>query len=1271
MSLPPLSDAEQELWVLDAKINDRGFYTDGPLLEAASHIAAEAGQAMQDELARITNGALTSTNQVEAMQVWLAEHGCEVKNLQKWTLTQALRRKGLDPVVRRVLELRRGAAHAAAAKTDTLLDWRSPDGRVRNTLQFHGAGPGRWTGRGPQPQNFKRDGEDIDAKCAAIATGDLAHVAKLYPQPLEVVGDIARAMICAAPGHRLMIGDFSGIESRGTAWISGQQSKLDQWATFDRTGDPKDEPYYQIGRRFSLSEAMARDKGKVADLAFGYKGGIGAWNKLAPEDDTSSEEDKRRYMQIWRSMHPRTVQFWNDIDRATIEAVRQPGRVISSKRLSVVCQGNFLRVTLPSGRRLSYPFPRLGKGKYGNPVVIFKDSVAGKFTDCRFGQGAWPGLWTENIVQGLCRDVLAAAMQRLEAAGYPIVLHVHDEIVCEVPDGFGSLEAFKRILIEAPDWAADLPIGAKVREGPRFSKPSEPRSAPVVVNSQNSAESDPSVTPGLAGAEPSPAVPVVTDALEELLGRPEQEYLGNPGADGLQAVVAADSEPPGNVVAGPESHDQEGSHAGEEAIDIDGDDGGEVDDGQADSDEAAKEACVVNVLCARGFDGAESVESVESAGQLGSSQAAPDAAPPILTLEQIRAILDRKPEAPAQGNGHDPLAGKQFNGAHADYNDRTSEQHTGEPYGPIRAALVAKGYHLARSFPFTVPGESEPLFFEDRYELHPSIAPSKGRERKTSRFRHLRDGKELCDTGPRRIIYNWPAIMQAGPGAEVLITEGANKSEPLNQAGLLATAAPYHQWGPECVSALAGRHLTYLEDHDHPDDKGHVKAKQFTADARAKLAPGAASFRIVPALHLWRNLQRGGEPPHGWDVKDWIEAGGDPARLPELCQEILAEGNKSQDPLFWHGEPDPRPQRKWRIKHLMPAVGAGLLSGQWGTYKTFMAIELATTVIAAGQFCDRQVIEPCGVLILATEGVYDLRDRVNVAVGAKHPEMDCAPITWRESCPTLLADGAAEALIKIIQEATEGCLARFKMPIGLVIIDVLTDAAGYAKAGDENDPAIGAKLMGALRRAAEVCRCFVLAVDHFGKSVEAGTRGTSAKEGAADVVLACLGEREVSGTVANTRLALRKVRSGPQGQEFPFRPRLAPIPERSEADGPETTCVISWEVASAAGTADDPWEADRRADTKIAMRALRRAMMKLLVDHGTELAPESGFPAARVINEALVREEFYASTVAEGTAEQKLESKRKQFRRVRDRAEQQGLIGRREIDGQAYLWLLA
>jgi DNA polymerase bacteriophage-type len=492
--LPPLTDPEQALWALDSGINGCGFCTDGPLLEAASTIADAAGKAVQAELAKITAGELTSTDQVAALLAWLAAHGCEVKNLRKPTLKHALRRRELDPIARRVIELRIGAAHAAAAKIDSLLAWRNADGRVRGTLRFHGAGTGRWTGHGPQPQNFKRDTDGIEAKLAAIATGDLTHVAKLYPQPLEVVGDIARAMICAAPGRRLLIGDFSGIESRVTAWVSGQQSKLEQWARFDRTGDPKDEPYYILGRACGQPEETARGTGKTADLAFGYMGGVGAWDRLAPEDDASSEESKKRYQRTWRALHPRTVEFWRGIDHAAITVARKPGSSLTFNKFTLAFDGTFLRVVLPSGRALSYPFPRLEVGKFGDAMVVFKDNTGGKFVDCRFGLGAYGGLWIENIVQAISRDLLAAAMTRLEAAGYPIVLHVHDEVVAEVPTDFGSTEEFQRLITTLPDWAGGLPIAAKVRAGVRFSKlepaaPDVTSSAPPIAAATDEAAS--------------------------------------------------------------------------------------------------------------------------------------------------------------------------------------------------------------------------------------------------------------------------------------------------------------------------------------------------------------------------------------------------------------------------------------------------------------------------------------------------------------------------------------------------------------------------------------------------------------------------------------------------------------------------------------------------------------------------------------------------------------------------------------------------------------
>ena len=270
----------------------------------------------------------------------------------------------------------------------------------------------------------------------------------------------------------MIIADFCGIESRVTAWVSGQQSKLDQWANFDRTGDPEDEPYFITGHQiFGLPKEQAREPGKTGDLAFGYMGGVGAWLKLAPPGDTSTEVEIKRRQQTWRRAHPHTVRFWHEIDRAAKTAVRHPGKIVPCRGLAFrYCTDSFLRMRLPNGRKLAYPFPKLKSNNRGDAVVVFMDNQKGKWGENRHGHGAYGGTWTENAVQAIARDLFVEAMQRLEAAGYEIVLHAHDEAVAEVPDDFGSIEEFLQIFTALPAWASGLPVAAKARVGNRWCK---------------------------------------------------------------------------------------------------------------------------------------------------------------------------------------------------------------------------------------------------------------------------------------------------------------------------------------------------------------------------------------------------------------------------------------------------------------------------------------------------------------------------------------------------------------------------------------------------------------------------------------------------------------------------------------------------------------------------------------------------------------------------------------------------------------------------------
>jgi DNA polymerase len=454
-----LSDAEQDVWVLDQIINDRGIHVDRSLAIAANQIVEQARTYLDKELCEITDGAVGTVHQCARLQQWLADNGCRVEDLNKGTLRRALTRMGLSEKVRRAIEIRLEGARASTSKLNTILAWAGIDDRLRGCFKMNGAKTGRWASNGAQVHNFPRQTvDDLDPLIEAVSAGDIEHVRQACAlPPMEVVSAIMRAVICAAPGHRFVIGDFSGIESRVLAWLAGQTDKLELWANFDRTGALEDDPYYRLGIKYGFPPEQARALGKICDLAFGYMGGEGAWRNLSPDDGLTIAQIKA-HQQAWRSAHPYVVALWKALDIAAVRAVQNPFKPIKLPRLawqalSFKSDGVFLRMYLPSGRSLTYPFPEVRPGKFDHPVVVFKEVTLGKWGDCRHGQGAYGGTWIENAVQAVARDILAEAMLRLEAAGYKIVAHVHDEIVAEVPDGFGSVEEFQKLITIPPAWA--------------------------------------------------------------------------------------------------------------------------------------------------------------------------------------------------------------------------------------------------------------------------------------------------------------------------------------------------------------------------------------------------------------------------------------------------------------------------------------------------------------------------------------------------------------------------------------------------------------------------------------------------------------------------------------------------------------------------------------------------------------------------------------------------------------------------------------------------
>jgi DNA polymerase len=525
-TVPDLPDFEQIIWMLDQRINDYGFYLDRKLALAARKIAAEGNPRINDELDKITNGVITSFTQVPRITKWVSEQ------IGKTSLGKAiiedLFKRDLPPHVRRVLELRLLGAQAAVAKVDALLQRRCPDGRVRGSFVYHAAGPGRWSSRGAQVHNLKRIPDDLSKEegkklahaIKIIGTGDFDRAREEFDNPLSVIGDCIRGMIIAAPGHTLIGGDFSGIEARVTAWIADEKPKLQVFRDYDAGTGP--DPYIVAASIIfgippeQVTKAQ-RQVGKGAELAFGFQGGLNAYRRFVPAggkpataaeaqwreahrsgrgagevlaefkgsaETSFTDEQIEEIKNKWREAHPRIKSFWYAAKKAIETAVQHKNEVRGIRQgcpIEIWCDnGPVLQIKLPSGRCLTYPHARYTYTKYdrfgavdqgedGDPEgVVFMDNSAGAWRLTRM----YGGLATENIVQGIARDLLAEAMLRIDAAGYRIVTHVHDECVIEVPikDAKRAEKHFTELMMQSPDWAGDLPIRVNSWCGPRYTK---------------------------------------------------------------------------------------------------------------------------------------------------------------------------------------------------------------------------------------------------------------------------------------------------------------------------------------------------------------------------------------------------------------------------------------------------------------------------------------------------------------------------------------------------------------------------------------------------------------------------------------------------------------------------------------------------------------------------------------------------------------------------------------------------------------------------------
>jgi DNA polymerase len=531
-SLPP---KELKLWQLDQRINMRGLYVDLPAVEKAINIVNTLKATFDAKIQNLTEGKVKTPKQLSAMQLWIKERqGEAIPDLSAETVSTWLMREDLDPGVRDMLKIRADASGSATAKLQAIVDRCDDDRRVRWNLVYHGAATGRWAGSGIQIQNFPRgflNASQIDLAHQLIEKNQIQGIDMLLGDPIDVVKSCLRSFVRAPEGSRLLVCDFASIEARVLAWLAGEEDLIKVFAT---GGDP-----YKVmaGKIYDcpadeVTKAQ-RQIGKIAILGLGYGMGHKAFRnacRIMAGVNIDSAFAKK-VVKAYREANPNIKQFWSAMNNACIQSIstKQPHRV---GRLGVSCDGSWMKIALPSERRLHYRDPALiqvrapwSEGFTG--TISGDETLAGELEDqdidlgerkdgaweyCDIPKSAIPwmkvqtkfrfavapkkpefikqiqhmgvnsatrswsktrtygGKLVENVTQAVARDFLADAMLRVEEAGYPIVATVHDEILSELKYGIGSLEEFEHLMREVPAWGSGCPIEVEGYEAERYRK---------------------------------------------------------------------------------------------------------------------------------------------------------------------------------------------------------------------------------------------------------------------------------------------------------------------------------------------------------------------------------------------------------------------------------------------------------------------------------------------------------------------------------------------------------------------------------------------------------------------------------------------------------------------------------------------------------------------------------------------------------------------------------------------------------------------------------
>ena len=445
----PVPDWERQVWALDARINERGILVDTEMAEAAIAVDEAFTEVHSAEMRRLTG--LDNPNSVAQLKDWLEMVGLPCESLNKATVVELLN-SAADPTTRRVLELRQVLGKTSTKKYQAMTAAACADNRVRGIMQYYGAGrTGRWAGRIVQPQNLPQNHLDnIDKVRELVRQRDLETLELAYDNVPDVLSQLIRTALVAKSGHTFLVADYAAIEARVIAYLAGEKWRMD---VFARGGDiycSSASQMFKVPVEKHGVNSHLRQKGKIAELACGYGGGVGALKAFGADKMGLSEEEMQTIVDQWRQASPTIPKFWRDAEKAAKSALRNPGRTFTLPcGVKYMKDADALRCRLPSGRLLSY------WGAYLDIDDAIRFMGQNQTTRKWERTETWGGKLVENIVQAFSRDCLAVALLRLDEAGYKIVFHVHDEIIAEAPEG-SRWEDMAEIMGRPVDWAPGL-----------------------------------------------------------------------------------------------------------------------------------------------------------------------------------------------------------------------------------------------------------------------------------------------------------------------------------------------------------------------------------------------------------------------------------------------------------------------------------------------------------------------------------------------------------------------------------------------------------------------------------------------------------------------------------------------------------------------------------------------------------------------------------------------------------------------------------------------